>query len=121
MGLSDWITLLCTVVLAITAVVTARAVIEEWVQLSKQNPGVGEGEYVRVFAAVGPGETPVHVPANWRAMLVRPGCEVGFTDAAERAWIRRANGHLESIGKCAIDHYGISRPVDYQAPSRSVN
>lgn len=86
---------------------------EDWLALKNDGPQLPYGQ---VFGAIGPGQWSMSVDAGWGVSMARPGCEIGFSDAASRHWIRRANGELESIDENAIDHYGIQRPIDYAVP-----
>jgi hypothetical protein len=92
---------------------------EEWIRVATQaHAPLPLG---RAFGAVGPGEWILRVRAGWHVVLGRVGCEIGFTDAAGKRWIRRANGELTAIPANAIDYYGIGRPVDYQVPERATS
>lgn len=87
--------------------------------LMGQNPSIRALEHGAAFTGLGPGEWRIGVESGWALMAARPGAEVGFTDAAGRSWIRRANGELERIRTNAIDHYRIPRPVDFTAPTEA--
>ncbi len=93
--------------------------IEEWVKFAESDSQGRPLEFGSAFTAIGPGEWSVRIPPSPGAMAVRPSCEIGFTDAAGRHWIRRGNGELQTIGRNAIDYYGLARPVDFQAPKRA--
>lgn len=97
----------------------APRTIEDWQQLAESNAEVRLLEFGAAFTALGPGEWMVSIPSGWGAMMARPGCEIGFTDASGRHWIRRGSGRLVRIRRSAIDHYGLARPVDFQAPARA--
>lgn len=90
----------------------APRTIEEWVANSEGAPP----QFGAMFTALGPGKWSVPISGGWGAMMVRPSCEIGFTDAAGRHWIRRGTGELVAINKAPIDYYGFWRPVDFQAP-----
>lgn len=88
---------------------------EEWVHHGERG-GYRSMPRGCVFGTVGPGQWSATVKSGDSPMQGRLGCEIGFTDAAGRHWIRRANGRLEGIRQSAIDHYGLSRPLDYSVP-----
>lgn len=88
---------------------------EDWVRQSAQD-GYRVMPRGAVYGVVGPGLWKAVVKAGDSPMQGRIGCEIGFTDAAGRNWIRRSNGLLQSIKSNAIDHYGITRPLDYAIP-----
>lgn len=92
---------------------------EEWVAHAERQ-GYESMPRGAVFGTVGPGRWSVIVPAGDSPMQGRLGCEIGFTDAAGRHWIRRATGNLETIRSNAIDHYGLTRPLDYSVPQPAV-
>lgn len=94
----------------------APRTIEEWKHLAESNSSVGTLHFGAAFTALGPGEWLVAIPSGWGAMMARPGCEIGFTDASGRHWIRRGSGQLVPIRRNSIDHYGLTRPVDFEAP-----
>lgn len=86
---------------------------EDWGRVEQ-----GRFSYCSIYGALGPGLWTMTVDSPWGVMQGRPGCEMGFTDAGGRHWIRRANGRLDRIKTNAIDHYGLPRPIDYAAPVR---
>lgn len=97
----------------------APRTIEDWVRISKENPESRPLNFGSAFTALGPGRWSVRIEDGWGVMAARPSCEVGFTDAGGRHWIRRGDGRLERLRRNAIDHYGIDRPVDFQPPHRA--
>lgn len=72
-----------------------------------------------VWAVLPPGERRVTMPGGWGILTGRVGAEIAFTDRAGASWVRRATGALEELPTDAIDHYAISRPLDYKPPIRS--
>jgi hypothetical protein len=98
----------------------APQTMEDWVELGT-NSNTNYLPHGAAFTAVGPGEWSQLVAGGWGAMGIRPGCEIAFTDASGRHWVRRGNGDLKRITKNPIDHYGLPRPVDYQAPQRTTD
>lgn len=88
---------------------------EEWVGHA-QHAGYKSMPRGCVFGTVGPGLWTATVKSGDSPMQGRLGCEIAFTDPAGHHWIRRSNGKLESIKKNAIDHYGLTRPLDYAVP-----
>jgi hypothetical protein len=86
---------------------------EEWMQLEDHSIMGGFG---KALGALPPGRWAITVPGGWGAMMARPGAEIAFTDRSGSHWVRRATGKLEQLHTNAVDHYKISRPVDYQAP-----
>jgi hypothetical protein len=59
------------------------------------------------------------MPGGWGILSGRVGAEIAFTDRAGASWVRRATGALDELPTDAIDHYAISRPLDYKPPVRS--
>lgn len=94
----------------------APGTIEDWRTLAVQNDNIQPLSYGAAFTAIGPGNWRVVIPSDWGTMMARPSCEIGFTDAAGRHWVRRGTGRLVRIRRSAVDHYGIARPVDFQPP-----
>jgi hypothetical protein len=88
---------------------------EDWASIARTG---GTWPYMRVYGALGPGLWWHTVDKGWGILAGRPGCEIGFTDSRGQHWIRRAIGDLVRIETNAVDHYGIDRPVNYQAPTR---
>jgi hypothetical protein len=41
------------------------------------------------------------------------GVEISFTDAADRHWVRRVTGALETRDRGAVDYFDIAGPVEY--------
>lgn len=92
-----------------------------------QGAGPQTGEQMRevapdsaaALATLPPGRFVVSLPGDWGGMMARPGVEIAFTDAAGRHWIRRANGLLDQILDDPVEHYAMSRPVNWQVPTPS--
>lgn len=61
-----------------------------------------------------PGSWSTLLPTHGRGMGIVLGSEIAFTDARGTSWIRRANGHLETIDTSPINFYGISLPIPWE-------
>lgn len=59
------------------------------------------------------------MPGGWAVMAGRAGAEVGFTDRRGVGWVRRSNGDIDELSRNAIDHYGITRPVNYELAEKA--
>jgi hypothetical protein len=86
---------------------------EEWMKVER---GLIMGGFGRALGTLPPGQWFVTVPSHSGVMQGRLGAEIAFTDRSGSHWVRRATGKLEQLRTNAIDHYGVSRPVDYQTP-----
>ena len=88
-------------------------------------PMTGE-EAAKVYlpALVGvlpPGRCRVQLPPFDGGMYARPGVEVAFTDATNRHWVRRYDGHLERMSREAAEHYRLGLPLDWGAAVDAVS
>lgn len=85
------------------------------VVLLNRHPSRGEdvpAEYFHhAFGVVPPGRWYLPTEGGWRDMSAIPGCELAFTDAARRHWIRRAHGDVEPVPADPATHYGMGLPV----------
>jgi hypothetical protein len=87
---------------------------EDWMKIDQ-----GITRYCQVFGTLPPGSWTTTVPEGWAVMAGRVSAEVAFTDRRGADWVRRSNGSIEELTKSAIEHYGITRPVNYVLPERA--
>ena len=66
-----------------------------------------------LIATVPPGEGYVAVHLDFAGMHKRPGIEIAFRDAANRYWLREANGELVELQTSPVVHYDILLPATW--------
>jgi len=65
------------------------------------------------IAVVPPGKGFTTFSFNYHGMSKRPGIEIAFQDAANRFWLRKANGELVEIDVPPVVYYDISLPTGW--------
>jgi hypothetical protein len=66
-------------------------------------------QFRAVVQALPPGNYSVAKPQP----MDSPGLEISFTDAADRHWVRRVTGALQTRDRGAVDYFDIAGPVEY--------
>jgi hypothetical protein len=70
----------------------------------------------RTLMDIPPGRSRIWLNGEWPGMMKRPGIEIAFIDASNRAWIRYSNGALEPISKSPLQYYGLPEPQELATP-----
>jgi len=71
-------------------------------------------QFRAVVQALPPGNYSVAKPQP----MDSPGLEISFTDAANRHWVRRVTGVLQTRVSGAVDYFEIAGPVEYDKLTR---
>ena len=89
--------------------------IVQGIVLSNDGSSMGEAspENRSQIAVVPPGKGFTVFPFAYHGMFKRPGIEIAFQDAANRFWLRKANGELIELDVSPLVYYDVPLPTGW--------